>query len=140
MDKLIISHKMIETIISHCNSVYPSEACGILAGKNNVIDKVYEMTNIENSSVSYLMEPKEQFRVMKEMRSNGEKMIAIYHSHPDSSAYPSAKDVKLASYPDSAYVIVSLADKEKPEIRAFEINEGEVKELKLEINKSILGS
>lgn len=133
MDNLILPHNIVEKMISHCKSVYPNEACGILAGKNDTVEKVYEMTNIENSTVSYLMEPKEQFRVMKEMRNIGEKMIAIYHSHPHSSAYPSAKDVKLASYPDSAYIIVSLADKERLEIKAFEINEGEVKEVRLEI-------
>jgi [CysO sulfur-carrier protein]-S-L-cysteine hydrolase len=135
MDNLILPHDIYEKIISHCKSVYPKEACGILAGKNDVIERVYEMTNIENSTVSYLMEPKEQFRVMKEMRNHGEKMIAIYHSHPHSSAYPSNKDVNLASYPDSAYIIVSLADKEKPEIRAFEINEGRrVTDVELEIS------
>ena len=134
MNNLILSQDLLKKIINHCKSVYPNEACGILAGNDNVVDKVYEMTNIENSTVSYLMEPKEQFRVMKEMRNSGENMIAIYHSHPHSSAYPSAKDVKLATYPDSAYVIVSLADKEKPDIRAFEIIEGEVKDVELMVS------
>lgn len=134
MNKLIIPYHIFEKIISHCKTVYPNEACGILAAKNNTVEKVFEMTNIENSTVSYLMEPKEQFRVMKEMRNSGEKMIAIYHSHPHSQAYPSAKDVKLASYPDSAYIIVSLADKEKPELRAFEINEGKVTDLELTVS------
>ena len=134
MNKLIISNALLQHVINHCKSVYPNEACGMLAGKNNVVKKVYEMTNIENSTVSYLMEPKEQFRAMKEMRNSGEKMIAIYHSHPHSQAYPSAKDVKLASYPDSAYVIISLADNEKPDIRAFEINDGEIKEVEITVS------
>ena len=133
MNELIISKALLQQIIYHCKSVCPNEACGILAGKNNVVEKIYEMTNIENSTVSYLMEPKEQFRIMREMRNSGENMIAIYHSHPHSQAYPSAKDVNLASYPDSAYMIVSLADQEKPDVRAFEIIEGEVKEVGITI-------
>ena len=132
---LILKENLFDQIVRQCEKELPNEACGILAGKETVVEKVYEMTNTENSTVSYIMEPKEQFRVMKEMRNSGEKMIAIYHSHPHSQAYPSAKDVSLASYPDSAYIIVGLAEKEKPEIRAFEIIEGEVKEVGITIKQ-----
>lgn len=55
-------------------------------------------------------------------------MLAIYHSHPDSEAFPSAKDVQLAFYPDSLYIIVSLVKKE-PVVKAFSIKEGDIKEI-----------
>ncbi len=132
MSTLIIPHEILSEIISHCREVYPHEACGILAGKNNIVQKIYRMTNIENSGVSYMMEPKEQFRVMKEMRQQGLEMTAIYHSHPYADAYPSLKDINLAFYEDSLYLIVSLIH-EKPVIRAFEIKEGTVKEVKIRI-------
>ncbi len=91
------------------------------------------MTNADRSNVSYLMEPAEQFRVMKEMRNEGMKMVAIYHSHPHSAAYPSPKDVDLAFYTDSLYVIVGLGDPERPEVRVFEIMDGAVKENEIEV-------
>ncbi len=133
MSKLIISNDLLDKIVSHCKSVYPIEACGILVGKNRVIESIYEMTNIENSTVSYMMDPEEQFRIMKVIRNDGNDMVAVYHSHPYFSAYPSARDVELAFYSDSAYVIVSLAEKDKPEIKAFEIVEGNVSEIKIEV-------
>ena len=71
------------------------------------------------------MDPGEQFQVMKDIRERKEKMLAIYHSHPDSVAFPSAKDVRLAYYPDSLYIIVSLAG-DIPVLKAFSINEGEI--------------
>ena len=86
------------------------------------------MTNTENSRVSYFMDPGEQFQVMKDIRERKEKMLAIYHSHPDSVAFPSAKDVRLAYYPDSLYIIVSLAG-DIPVLKAFSINEGEIVEI-----------
>ncbi len=133
MNKLLISRIFLEKILSHCRAVYPHEACGLLAGKGESVEKVYEMTNADRSNVSYLMEPAEQFRVMREMRDEGMSMVAIYHSHPHSPAYPSPKDVDLAFYADSLYVIVGLDDPERPEIRVFEILEGAVREKKIEV-------
>lgn len=128
--QLVIPIHLLDEIIAHCREIYPNEACGILAGRGSVVQKVYKMTNIENSSVSYMMEPREQFIVMKELREQGLGMEAIYHSHPYSDAYPSPKDTNLAFYPDSVYVIVSLIYKE-PLIKAFEIKNGIVKEVEI---------
>jgi proteasome lid subunit RPN8/RPN11 len=128
MTRLDISKELFERMIAHCLSVYPNEACGILAGKDRTVKKIYEMTNIENSPVSYMMDPKEQFGVMKEMRNEGDDMLAIYHSHPDSASYPSAKDREIAYYSNAVYVIVSLIDPKRPDVKAYEINEGEVNE------------
>jgi proteasome lid subunit RPN8/RPN11 len=132
--QLVVPDHLIEEIILHCKEVYPIEACGILAGKYRVIKKVYKMTNIENSSVSYFMDSKEQFTVMKEVRELGLEMSAIYHSHPSSDAYPSPKDINLAFYEDSLYVIVSLIYRE-PIINAFEIKDKKVKEVEILISK-----
>jgi len=128
--RLIVPGHLVADIITHCKEVFPNEACGILAGKGRVVQKVYKMTNIENSGVSYMMEPGEQFIVMKEIRQQGLEMPAIYHSHPQSDVYPSPKDISLAFYPDSVYVIVSLIHKE-PLIKAFEIKDGIVREVEI---------
>lgn len=136
MKRLIISQKLLEKMVAHCKSVHPYEACGILGGKNNTVERVYEMKNMEESSVSYFMDPKEQFAVMKEMRNDGLDMTAIYHSHPHSPPYPSLKDVKLAFYPDTAYVIVSLENTYAHDIKAFEIVEGNIKEIVMHVKES----
>jgi len=130
--KFIISGNLLDEIISHCKEAYPLEACGILAGKDRVVKKVYRMNNIERSSISYLMESREQFRVMKEMRDLSLDMVAIYHSHPHADAHPSPKDISLAFYQDSLYVIVSLLDTE-PLVKAFEIKDGEFREVAIQI-------
>ena len=134
MSALIIPRTIFEKIISHCRSVYPNEACGILAGKENRAEKMYAMTNSEPSPVSYFMDPKEQFLAMKDMRNEGTHMAAIYHSHPGSPAYPSSKDVNLAYYPDALYIIVGMSDKDRPEVRAFKIVEGDVSESELMVH------
>ncbi|RPI38012.1 MAG: M67 family peptidase [Nitrospiraceae bacterium] len=122
----------MEQIIAHCRSEYPIEACGLLAGTDNRAEKMFAMTNVEPSNVSYMMDPGEQFKAMKEMRANGNRMVAIFHSHPHSLAYPSPKDVSLAFYSDSLYLIIGLSMGEEPEIRAFEIVDGTVREVRIE--------
>ena len=136
--RLILSRDLLDQVISHCKSVYPNEACGLLAGKGDIAEKIYKMTNIEKSTVSYMMDPEEQFRAMKEMRNNDHKMLAIYHSHPHSQAYPSPKDISLAFYSDQVYLIVGLKDKDQPEVRAFEILEGDVREVQIKPHVDVL--
>lgn len=128
MNQLIIPAHIFDEMLAHCREACPHEACGVLAGKENQVSKIFKMTNIEKSPVSYLMDSKEQFRVMKDMREKSLSMIAIFHSHPASAAYPSPRDVSLAFYEDAVYVIASLAGKE-PEVKAFSIREGEIREV-----------
>jgi proteasome lid subunit RPN8/RPN11 len=128
MDSLFINKKLIDEMLAHAKEASPSEACGILAGKENKVEKIYRMKNIEASPVSYEMDSKEQFSVMKEMEKNRMRMVAIYHSHPHGGAYPSPKDIKLAFYPDTAYIIVGLGGDE-PEVRAYLMEEGKEREI-----------
>lgn len=129
-EKLIIPSTIYREMISHCLAGYPNEACGILAGKDGVVKNIYRMKNIENSPVSYMMEPLEQLRVMKQMRSEGLSMLAIFHSHPCASAYPSAKDVNLAFYDDVVYIIISLTEN-TPVVKGYSIKEGRIEEVQI---------
>lgn len=133
---LILKRDFFTQIVQHCKRELPDEACGILAGKNNTAEKVYTMANAQKSPENYLMDPKEQLRVMKEMRSCGLEMLAIYHSHTVSQAYPSKRDIEMAFYPDTSYVILSLQDKDNPRIRSFKIAEGKVTEEEIKITEA----
>lgn len=120
-------------LIEHSKTEFPDEACGILAGRGCRVERVYRMKNTDKSRTSFFMDPTEQIRAMKEIRTSGLDFIGIYHSHPDTEAYPSAHDVELAYYPEVSYVIVSLRDRDNPEIRSFKILEGKITEEEVEI-------
>jgi proteasome lid subunit RPN8/RPN11 len=66
-----------------------------------------------------------------ELEDAEEVVWAIVHSHVASPARPSATDVGLAFYPDSLYVICSLASPDQPEVRAWSISDGAVTEVQL---------
>lgn len=123
-----IKKEYLEQIVAAAKERAPDEICGILAGRGNKVEKVYQLTNIADRPENcYLIDPKEQLQLMKELRSKRWELVGIYHSHPYSAAYPSARDVELAFYPDATYVIVSL-EEGKPQVRAFHIVEEEIKE------------
>ncbi|MEW5744790.1 MAG: M67 family metallopeptidase [Nitrospirota bacterium] len=130
MDRLIIPRHIFDGMVAHCRAGLPDEACGILAGTGSEVAVLYTMTNADPSPVSYLMEPGEQLTAFRDMREKGMQMLAVFHSHPQSPAYPSAKDQSLAFYEDSLYVIVGLAEGE-PVVKAFSLRGGEVAETPL---------
>ncbi len=132
-DRLCISKNLFEEMISHCRDTYPNEACGILAGKGSEVLKVYKMDNIEKSPVSYEFDSREHIKAIRDMRENNLAMLAIFHSHPSSPAYPSAKDMNLAFYEDCIYVIVSIIEKQ-PVVKGFLIREGDIKEVGISVS------
>ncbi len=128
-----LNKKQAEQLLEHSKRESPNEACGILAGKDGKVEKLYQMTNTDKSARTFFMDPKEQLEVMKEIRNLGLEMVGIYHSHLQTPAYPSAHDVELAYYPEASYVIVSIKEKDNPSIRSFKITEGKISEEKVEI-------
>lgn len=117
-----LPRSLYDEVMAHCRSQYPKEACGILAGGEGVVGHVYPMRNVEDSPVGYSMDPREQLAVEKQMRSKGQRMIGVVHSHTATDAYPSPVDVRLAISPDVSYVLVSLKNLDAPVIKSYRIN------------------
>ena len=97
---LEIPNITFKQVVTQAKAEAPIEACGILAGSGGRVEKPYKMTNADRRSDHFMMEPKEQFEVIKDIREGGLKMLAIYHSHPETPARPSAEDIRLALIPD----------------------------------------
>ncbi|MHC4462908.1 MAG: M67 family metallopeptidase [Planctomycetota bacterium] len=131
--KLEIPNNILVRMVEQAKAEAPIEACGILAGSDGKVEKFYKMTNADKSCYHSMMEPKEQFTVVKDIRSAGLEMLAIYHSHPETPARPSAEDIRLALTPDVIYVIVSLQDAKCPVIKGFLMDDGNVTEVPVKI-------
>jgi proteasome lid subunit RPN8/RPN11 len=120
-------------IVEHGLREFPNEACGLIAGSDGSAVKVFAMRNMDASPMSYRLDPKAQLEVFDRMDAEGLELFGIYHTHTHTEAYPSETDRRLAFYPEARYVIVSLSDRDKPEVRAFRITDGEVAEEELSI-------
>src|SRR6266567_1474549 len=115
-----------DEMIIHAKEGFPLEVCGILGGSGETVSEIYRMTNTDASNEHFMMDPKEQFAVVKDLRAKGLAMLAIYLSHPETPARPSEEDIKLALTPDVSYLIISLADADNPVINSFKIDSGNV--------------
>jgi proteasome lid subunit RPN8/RPN11 len=115
-------------IVEQALREFPNEACGLIAAEADAPVKVYAMTNADASPATYRLDGKEQLQVFDEVEERGWDIWAIYHSHTHSDAYPSETDIKLAFYPDSRYLLLSVQDREVPVLRSFFIRDGEVEE------------
>jgi len=130
---LEIPNNIFEQMLKQAEAEAPIEACGILAGSDSKIEKLYKMTNADKSTTHFMMEPAEQFKVVKDVRSAGLEMLAIYHSHPATPARPSQEDIRLSLTPDVTYVIVSLQGPGSPAVKGFLIEDGNVGEVLVRI-------
>lgn len=127
-----IPRRIFDEMLEHAREAAPNECCGLIGGGDGEARTLYRARNAEASPLRYNLDPQDQFRIMTTMEESGEELSAIYHSHTASPAYPSQTDINLAAYPDALYLIVSLADGERP-LRGFRISDGEVTEVDLEI-------
>jgi proteasome lid subunit RPN8/RPN11 len=123
---LKIPKSIYDQIQAHAKAEAPNECCGLLAGRNGMVEKIYTITNTHHSPVSYMIDPKEQFAAFKEMRAMETDLLAIYHSHPETAAYPSATDVRLAYYPDAVYIIISLQNRTRSVVNAYRIVDNKI--------------
>jgi proteasome lid subunit RPN8/RPN11 len=121
---------MAREIIEHAQEEYPKECCGIILGPIGEPRELHRLRNIDPDPVMrYNVEPKDIMRLDQRASDLGWDFACIYHSHTHTPAFPSRTDVERAGYPDAVYALVSLADRGKPDLRAFRIVDGNIEEM-----------
>ena len=126
-----IPQSLVDEIVAHAREDLPNECCGMVGGSDGEARTVHRAENAEASPLRYSIDAREQFRLMREIEAAGENLLAIYHSHTKSAAYPSQTDVNLAGWPEAVYLIVSLADSEAPDLKGFWIRDGRIADAEL---------
>ena len=134
IETLALPRGIVDGMIRHARAFVPQECCGLIAAQDGRAVKRYELRNVDPSVLRYNADPRDQFAAMREMWDHDWELLVIYHSHTHTPAYPSATDVRLAFYPDSYYVIVSLQEPDRPSVRAFRIVDGAITEHELRID------
>lgn len=125
-----------EEMVAHARAGLPNEACGVIAGDDGRPVQVYPMRNADESPVVYRFDSREQLDVTKEIEEKGWDLLAIFHSHTHTEAFPSPTDrahahwrdpisgEEVPAFPGTRYLILSLAEQE-PVLRAFNFDGGE---------------
>lgn len=124
---LKLSRSQFEQMLAQARSEAPNECCGVLLGLDDTVEEIVPGRNIdEEPQRRYLMDPRDELRAFRLMDERGWGLVGIYHSHPATEAYPSETDKRRAHdeenrplFPGTRYIIVSLREPHRPEVRAF---------------------
>jgi proteasome lid subunit RPN8/RPN11 len=139
-DRLVFPEALRQELLAYARSGDPDEVCGILAGRDNAVERVFPVGNTADAvsaesgvfrdrntgeasggrrAVHYYMDPRDQLRVYNDIDDLGLDVVGYYHSHTHTEARPSPTDIRLATDLTSHYVLVSLTH--SPNVRAWKI-------------------
>jgi proteasome lid subunit RPN8/RPN11 len=121
----------MDEMIRHINGQIPLEACGLLAGKQDRVDKVLLVRNQAQSPVRFVMDPYQQLEAFEWIDSNGLILLGIFHSHPTGPETVSATDIAEAAY-ETVHIVCSRAGKQW-KVRGFWIENGQTTEITLSL-------
>jgi len=128
-----ITPELLDRIIEHARRDAPNECCGLIGSRDGVASSVRPARNVAASPYRFEVDGPELFRLLEEVEADEHELGAIYHSHTRSAPEPSQTDVNFSGgWPGVEWIIVGLAGAE-PEVRSFRIDDGEIREVVLEV-------
>jgi len=129
--QLTISKKHWQEMLDHVAQQAPLEGCGLLAGKNDRVEKVILIPNQAQSPMRFVMDPYEQLHAFDWIESNDLDLLGIFHSHPAGPETASATDIAEAAY-DVVHLIWSR-NQDHWRVRGFWFENGNAAEILLQI-------
>jgi len=131
LSKLIIAKTLLNEMQEYVTRYAPLEACGLLAGKKDRVEKMIGVRNQAQSPVRFVMDPYEQLTAFDLIESNRMTLLGIFHSHPAGPETVSPTDIAEAAY-EVIHVILSQKS-DKWTARGFWIENREAREVTLQI-------
>ncbi|HEX4187874.1 MAG TPA: M67 family metallopeptidase [Solirubrobacteraceae bacterium] len=136
---MIIPASLLDDVVAHARDEYDAECCGMIAYDSSAQDgtslavRVHRAENVYASRKRFEIDGMELLHTLNEFEDEGWELGAIYHSHTHTEPYPSQTDINFAAnWPGLEWVIVGLGG-ERPEVRCYLIEGGQVRELALEV-------
>ena len=133
MQKIILTELQKQILSNHADKERPNESCAILFGTEkggkSKVEKVFLTKNIDQSPVNFTISAEQRLEADKMEEKSQLKIIGIFHSHPDSKAYPSSTDKKFMDLNPVVWIIFSGILKD---FKAY-ILESEISEIPIEI-------
>ena len=134
---LEVPPEILARLVALCEADPEREVCGFLLRRGGALQVVpvpnladrYHAVDPERfprtSREAYLMDPKEQLRVHREVEEHGGEIAAVWHSHVEVGAYFSAKDRADAildgqpAVPGAEYLVLGVRGGRVTEARRF---------------------
>lgn len=117
-------------IVGHAVADWPREACGLLVGRacGDAIDVVRAVPapNLASAPDAFDLDPAARLALQRTLREAGEGLAIVghYHSHPDASAEPSARDRDRAGETGLIWLIAAVAGGKTVSLAAYRAEPG----------------
>ncbi|MEO2201435.1 MAG: M67 family metallopeptidase [Nitrosopumilus sp.] len=111
MQEIILSQTDKKILSEYSENQKPNESCAILFGKNNQVLDLFLTENIEESPANFTISNKQLIEGYKIAEEKKMDVIGIFHSHPNSDAYPSNTDKKFMQSNPVVWIIYSGINK-----------------------------
>jgi [CysO sulfur-carrier protein]-S-L-cysteine hydrolase len=126
MKSISITAGQIRQLTGIANDALPNESCAFLLGDNDNVLMVLPMRNIDESPITFSIEPTELLHAYNLAESKGMQVIAIFHSHPAKPS-PSRTDRRFMQINPVVWVIYSTTESR---LKAFVYNDDDtIKEI-----------
>jgi proteasome lid subunit RPN8/RPN11 len=129
--------QQLQSILTHAESTYPEECCGILFGHlakdgKTVVEvmptenawsaeaaEYFPETELANNKTRrYAIAPQVLLQAQRQARDRSLDIIGIYHSHTDHPAIPSEFD-RVCAWEQYSYIIVSVANGKACDLKSW---------------------
>ncbi len=96
------------TLLAEAAASHPQEACGLLLGRDGVIDQAVPVRNVHPDPMRHFaIDPVALIAAHRAAREGGPQVLGYYHSHPAGPASPSATDQAGACGDGRVWAIVA---------------------------------
>ena len=130
---LSLPQEMLDRVVAHARRDHPDECCGVIAGRDGVATRVFEMDNAERSPTGFSFDSGQWLQVYRALDDADEQPLVVYHSHTATEAYPSRTDVLWSKNTEFGHWLLVSTRDGTDEVRSYVITDGDVVEEPLTI-------
>ena len=128
MQKIILKQSDKKILSQYSENQKPKESCALLFGKDNQVLDIFLTENIDESPRNFTISNEQLIEGYNIAEQKKMDVIGIFHSHPNSDAFPSRTDKKFMQSNPVVWIIYSGINKN---FRAF-ILESDSVEIQIE--------
>jgi len=104
--QVAIAASLLDRLLAEAAAEPTREICGLLFGDASHIGMAQRVANVAlDNRRAFEIDPRDLFSALREERRGGPRLIGHYHSHPNGSAEPAARDLAAAE-PGKMWMII----------------------------------
>lgn len=109
-------------LLGHARSAAPFEACGLVGGRQRgatiCLDRYRPQINRSPRAATFAIDPRDIARACAELHAEQRQLLAVFHSHCNRAAVPSAAD-RAGAWPELLQLLCAVYGDAAGAVRAW---------------------